>query len=164
MSQAGCRQQKSPTLCLVPFPLNEILPKARDAACHQEFVAVFGARRRRRLVARGKGVINVARYYHETVQVRDDIRNNVRRGLDITRAATTGQSGRCHRVVLRLVRRGRDVAAAPPGGSGRPAKLVPLYLLGSDPVPRLQPRLAARYQIGYISVLFSETIESLYIR
>lgn len=40
--------------------------------------------------ATGKGVVNVARYYHhETVQIRgteDDVRNNVRRGLDITRA------------------------------------------------------------------------------
>lgn len=38
----------------------------------------------------GKGVVNVARYYHhETVQVRgiDDIRSNTRRGLDIRRAA-----------------------------------------------------------------------------
>ncbi|KAH7237825.1 hypothetical protein B0J15DRAFT_553838, partial [Fusarium solani] len=38
-----------------------------------------------------KGVVNVARYYHhETVQIHgedDDIRNNVRRGLDITQAA-----------------------------------------------------------------------------
>lgn len=38
-----------------------------------------------------KGVVNVARYYHhETVQVRgkdDDIRSNVRGGLDVTRAA-----------------------------------------------------------------------------
>ncbi|KAL6406386.1 serine/threonine-protein kinase Sgk2 [Ilyonectria robusta] len=37
-----------------------------------------------------KGVVNVARYYHhETVRVRgadDDIRNNVRKGLDITKA------------------------------------------------------------------------------
>ncbi|KAK0707014.1 hypothetical protein B0T26DRAFT_815209 [Lasiosphaeria miniovina] len=41
--------------------------------------------------ATGKGVVNVARYYHhETVQIRgteDDIRNNVRRGLDVTTAA-----------------------------------------------------------------------------
>ncbi|EXA28664.1 hypothetical protein FOVG_19742 [Fusarium oxysporum f. sp. pisi HDV247] len=37
-----------------------------------------------------KGVVNVARYYHhETVRVRgadDDVRNNVRKGLDITKA------------------------------------------------------------------------------
>ncbi|KAG7402743.1 hypothetical protein Forpe1208_v017044 [Fusarium oxysporum f. sp. rapae] len=41
--------------------------------------------------ATDKGVVNVARYYHhETVQIDgadDDIRNNVRRGLDITQAA-----------------------------------------------------------------------------
>ncbi|KAK2922783.1 Argonaute linker 2 domain [Fusarium oxysporum f. sp. vasinfectum] len=41
--------------------------------------------------ATDKGAVNVARYYHhETVQidgVDDDIRNNVRRGLDITQAA-----------------------------------------------------------------------------
>ncbi|KAI8710295.1 Non-specific serine/threonine protein kinase [Fusarium sp. LHS14.1] len=41
--------------------------------------------------ATDKGVVNVARYYHhETVQIHgedDDIRNNVRRGLDITQAA-----------------------------------------------------------------------------
>ncbi|KAK3353872.1 serine/threonine-protein kinase Sgk2 [Lasiosphaeria hispida] len=40
--------------------------------------------------ATGKGVVRVARYYHhETVQVNgmdDDIRSNVRKGLDITRA------------------------------------------------------------------------------
>ena len=40
--------------------------------------------------ATAKGVVNVARYYHhETVQVRgmdDDIRRNVRKGLDITKA------------------------------------------------------------------------------
>ncbi|KAL8410404.1 hypothetical protein RB596_000189 [Gaeumannomyces avenae] len=40
--------------------------------------------------ATGKGVVNVARYYHhETVQVRgtnDDVRSNVRGGLDITTA------------------------------------------------------------------------------
>ncbi|KAL7755607.1 hypothetical protein ACKLNR_014134 [Fusarium oxysporum f. sp. zingiberi] len=41
--------------------------------------------------ATDKGVVNLARYYHhETVQIDgadDDIRNNVRRGLDITQAA-----------------------------------------------------------------------------
>ncbi|KAK8002315.1 zinc-binding oxidoreductase CipB [Apiospora arundinis] len=45
--------------------------------------------------ATAKGVVNVARYYHhETVQVRgmdDDIRRNVRKDLDITKAENYGQ-------------------------------------------------------------------------
>ncbi|KAK3681658.1 hypothetical protein B0T22DRAFT_387304 [Podospora appendiculata] len=46
--------------------------------------------------ATSKGAVHVARYYHhETVQVRnadDDIRNNVRKGLDITKATNYRQN------------------------------------------------------------------------
>lgn len=45
--------------------------------------------------ATGKGAVHVARYYHhETVQVRnadDDVRNNVRKGLDVTKATNYRQ-------------------------------------------------------------------------
>jgi hypothetical protein len=48
------------------------------------------------LEATGKGAVHVARYYHhETVQVRnadDDVRNNVRKGLDVTKATNYGQN------------------------------------------------------------------------
>ncbi|KID81451.1 serine/threonine-protein kinase Sgk2 [Metarhizium guizhouense ARSEF 977] len=60
-----------------------------------------------------KGAINVARYYHhETVRVRrtdDDIRNNVRKGLDVTKA-TNYRSGRTMlpSSVSSISRRGRS--------------------------------------------------------
>lgn len=48
--------------------------------------------------ATGKGTVHVARYYHhETVQVRnadDDVRNNVRKGLDVTTATNYRQGSR----------------------------------------------------------------------
>ncbi|ORY59944.1 uncharacterized protein BCR38DRAFT_350524 [Pseudomassariella vexata] len=63
-----------------------------------------------------KSVVNVARYYyHETVQIRnmdDDIRNNIRRGLDIT-TATNYRPGRpiLSNVAADTVRTGRTNAS-----------------------------------------------------
>lgn len=58
-----------------------------------------------------KGVVNVARYYHhETVQIDgadDDVRDNVRRGLDIMQAANYRRS----HVVPGTSRQGRDRAS-----------------------------------------------------
>ncbi|KAG8664999.1 uncharacterized protein FPOAC1_012977 [Fusarium poae] len=68
--------------------------------------------------ATDKGVVNVARYYHhETVQIDeadDDIRNNVRRGLDITQAANYRPERpiRQNNVVSGTLREGRGSASA----------------------------------------------------
>ncbi|KAG8664734.1 uncharacterized protein FPOAC1_013514 [Fusarium poae] len=68
--------------------------------------------------ATDKGVVNVARYYHhETVQIDgadDDIRNNVRRGLDITQAANYRPERpiRRNNVVSGTLREGRGSASA----------------------------------------------------
>uniref|UniRef100_A0A0D2Y891 non-specific serine/threonine protein kinase n=1 Tax=Fusarium oxysporum (strain Fo5176) TaxID=660025 RepID=A0A0D2Y891_FUSOF len=68
--------------------------------------------------ATDKGVVNVARYYHhETVQIDgedDDIRNNVRRGLDITQAANYRPERpiRRNNVVSGTSRQGRSSASA----------------------------------------------------
>ncbi|KAL3584669.1 hypothetical protein FPOAC2_14450 [Fusarium poae] len=68
--------------------------------------------------ATDKGVVNVARYYHhETVQIDgadDDIRNNVRRGLDITQAANYRPERpiRRNNVVSGTSREGRGSASA----------------------------------------------------
>ncbi|EJT68062.1 hypothetical protein GGTG_14359 [Gaeumannomyces tritici R3-111a-1] len=67
-----------------------------------------------------KGVVNVARYYyHETVQVHDtddDIRSNVRRGLDIM-TATNYRPGRSmplpNTIVSGVSRRGRSSSSTP---------------------------------------------------
>ncbi|OBS17101.1 hypothetical protein FPOA_12378 [Fusarium poae] len=65
--------------------------------------------------ATDKGVVNVARYYHhETVQIDgadDDIRNNVRRGLDITQAANYRPE--------RPIRRSNVASGAPRDDRGR---------------------------------------------
>jgi len=67
--------------------------------------------------ASGKGVINVARYYHhETVQIRgkdDDIRSNVRGGLDVTRAANyrPERSMPSSSVTTSTLRKGRSSSA-----------------------------------------------------
>ncbi|KAL3587902.1 hypothetical protein FPOAC2_13801 [Fusarium poae] len=68
--------------------------------------------------ATDKGVVNVARYYHhETVQIDgadDDIRNNVRKGLDITQAANYRPERpiRQNNVVSGTSREGRGSASA----------------------------------------------------
>ncbi|KAL3584588.1 hypothetical protein FPOAC2_14368 [Fusarium poae] len=68
--------------------------------------------------ATDKGVVNVARYYHhETVQIDgadDDIRNNVRRGLDITQAANYRPERpiRRNNVVSGTLREGRGSTSA----------------------------------------------------
>ncbi|TAQ84941.1 hypothetical protein B7494_g6736 [Chlorociboria aeruginascens] len=63
--------------------------------------------------ATGKGVVNVARYYHhETVCVRgkdDDIRSNVRRGLDITKATN-------YRRGISMLPSSTSAVGAPPEG------------------------------------------------
>ncbi|KAK8007111.1 cystathionine gamma-synthase [Apiospora arundinis] len=67
--------------------------------------------------ATAKGVVNVARYYHhETVQVRDmddDIRRNVRKGLDITKAQNYRQrrSAVVHTSGTVISREGRSITA-----------------------------------------------------
>ncbi|KAH6952364.1 serine/threonine-protein kinase Sgk2 [Ilyonectria sp. MPI-CAGE-AT-0026] len=79
-----------------------------------------------------KGVVNVARYYHhETVRVRgadDDVRSNVRKGLDITKA-TNYRPGRpmlpSNASVSSVSRKGETAAALPPSKrscSASPAK------------------------------------------
>lgn len=110
-----------------------------------------------------KGVVNVARYYHhETVFVHneaDDIRSNVRGGLDITEA----RNYRPERSVLSpgssavsALRQGRSSNAI--GIKGRLAKLEPLYRLISDHIRPLLRRLAVMLsQIGYTGVLLFAT-------
>ncbi|KAH7137548.1 hypothetical protein EDB81DRAFT_70458 [Dactylonectria macrodidyma] len=68
--------------------------------------------------ATAKGVVNMARYYHhETVQIRgtdDDIRSNVRGGLDVTRAANyrSERSMPSSSVTAGASRKGRSISAA----------------------------------------------------
>ncbi|CAH0053938.1 unnamed protein product [Clonostachys solani] len=105
--------------------------------------------------ATGKGVVNVARYYHhETVTVHemdDEIPGNIRGGLDITRAANYRRERptRLNNNPAGTSRNGRyssrKRSSSQTGASYPPA---------SDPAPGLQPRLPVPYPIGCIDVSF----------
>ncbi|KAK8095227.1 betaine-aldehyde dehydrogenase [Apiospora kogelbergensis] len=94
--------------------------------------------------ATAKGVVNVARYYHdETVQVRDmddDIRRNVRKGLDITKAENYRQrrSAVVHTSGTVISREGRSITAgvkrssSQTGSSLSSEQTVVLYLSDQD--------------------------------
>ncbi|KAL2259661.1 hypothetical protein VTK26DRAFT_6555 [Humicola hyalothermophila] len=100
------------------------------------------------LEATDKGVVHVARYYHyETVRVQnieDDIRNNVRKGLDVTRAtnyrqdrsrhspsiSTAGYAGRSSS----SMKRSSDQTGAPLPPSKRPCSISSIKA-GSDALP-----------------------------
>jgi hypothetical protein len=82
--------------------------------------------------ATNKGVINVARYYyHETVRVGgkdDDIRSNIREGLDITKAANYRQeSSMLPPSTSAVAPRGRAAAVATLARSGHAAALMRHY-------------------------------------
>ncbi|KAM6505455.1 hypothetical protein FSOLCH5_014671 [Fusarium solani] len=67
--------------------------------------------------ATAKGVVNMARYYHhETIRIHgtdDDIRSNVRRGLDITRAANyRPERSMPPSITAAAPRKGRSISAA----------------------------------------------------
>ncbi|KAK8036865.1 hypothetical protein PG994_015362 [Apiospora phragmitis] len=78
-----------------------------------------------------KGVVNVARYYHhETVQVLgmdDDIRRNVRKDLDITKAENYGQrrSAPVHMSGTVISREGRSITAGVKRSSSQTGSSLP---------------------------------------
>ena len=110
-----------------------------------------------------KGVVNVARYYHhETVFVRneaDDIRGNVRGGLNITDAKTYRPGRSVLPPSMSGARKGRSGSAAgvKRSSSQTGAPLPP----NSGHVRPLQRMLAVMLcQIGYIGVLLFATTDS----
>ncbi|KAB5513466.1 hypothetical protein GE09DRAFT_1013846 [Coniochaeta sp. 2T2.1] len=102
--------------------------------------------------ATGKGAVHVARYYHhETVQVRnadDDVRNNVRKGLDVTKAtnyrqnrsrlspstSTAGLSRASRSSSIAGAKRSSDQSGAPLPPSKRPCSTSPTKV-SSDALP-----------------------------
>ncbi|KAH7112359.1 hypothetical protein EDB81DRAFT_893997 [Dactylonectria macrodidyma] len=101
------------------------------------------------------GVVNVAQYYHhETVRIHetdDDIRSNVRGGLDVTRAANhrPERSMPPSSITAGAPLKGRSISAASQKRSSGHTDAP--YLPANDPVLRLQQRPAVRHcKIGYI--------------
>lgn len=80
--------------------------------------------------ATDRGVVNIARYYHhETVRIgghNNDIHENVRKGLDITKAANHRSNVRCFlQAQLGIASHGENkVTATQPGGSGPSAAVA----------------------------------------
>lgn len=106
-----------------------------------------------------QGVVNVAQYYHhKTVQVRgtnDDIRSNVRGGLNIMEA-------RNYRPERSVLLPSTSAASAPRKGQSNSTAGVKRSSShpASDPVRHLQPRPVSLYsQIGYIGVSSFVTME-----
>lgn len=109
------------------------------------------------MLQKAKNVKNVVRYYHhKTVRVGDkddDVRNNVRRGLDIT-TAENYQPGpsKISPIFLQPALHRRAAAAVVLVKSGHPAKLMPLCRRASDPVRQKPPAMSC--QIECIGVSF----------
>ncbi len=95
--------------------------------------------------ATDRGVVNVARYYyHETVQVRgrdDDIRGNIRGGLDVTEASRSGRSG--SRAAAGKKRSSSQIGARLPPGK-RPSAASSSKAVGDASLNRVHRRVILR--------------------
>jgi hypothetical protein len=89
--------------------------------------------------ATGQGAVHVARYYHhETVRVRDaddDVRNNIRKGLDITKATNYQQHRSYHTLGASTSITGRSSSIA---GAKRPS-----HEIDAPSPPNKRPRSAS---------------------